>query len=69
MKAKEMRELSDEEMAVELKNLREALFRLRFREVAESAKHAPEHRALRRDIARVLTIMRERQTAGEKESK
>jgi large subunit ribosomal protein L29 len=68
MKAKEIRELSDEEMAVELRNLREALFRLRFREVAESARHAPEHRLLRRDIARVLTIMRERRTAGEKDS-
>ena len=69
MKAKEIRERSDEEMAVELRNLREALFRLRFREVAESARHAPEHRALRRDIARVLTVMRERRAAGEKESK
>ena len=65
MKAGEIRELSDEELAVELKNLREGLFRLRFREVTENAQNAPEARALRKDIARVLTIMRERELAGQ----
>lgn len=66
MKGKEIRELSGEEMAVELANLREALFRLRFRQVTENTNNPGEVRAIRRDIARVLTVMRERQTAGQK---
>ncbi len=64
MKAKEIRDLSEEEMGVELRNLREALFKLRFREVAESQKHSNEVRELRRDIARVLTIRGEMKRAG-----
>ena len=66
MKAKEIRELSTDEMQVELGNLREALFRLRFRQVTENTHNDNEIRTVRRDIARVLTIMRERQSAGKK---
>lgn len=66
MKPKEIRDLSDDEMTVELKNLREALFRLRFREVTENTNNFSEIRQLRRDIARVLTIVRERQLAARK---
>lgn len=63
MKASEIRELSDEELGVELTNLREGLLRLRVRQVTENTHNAGEVRALRRDIARVMTIMRERQAA------
>ena len=66
MKGKEVRELSGEEMVVELANLREALFRMRFRQVTENTNNPGEVRAIRRDIARVLTVMRERQLAGQK---
>ena len=62
MKASEIRELSDEELAVELKNLQEGLFRLRVRQVTENVQNSGEVRALRRDIARVLTIARERES-------
>ncbi|MCD6404506.1 MAG: 50S ribosomal protein L29 [Planctomycetes bacterium] len=65
MKAAEVRELSDEELAVELQNLQEGLFRLRVRKITENIHNAGEVRSLRRDIARVLTIMRERQLARE----
>jgi large subunit ribosomal protein L29 len=67
MKGKELRERSDDELIVELKNLREGLFRLRFRQVAESSTHgATEKSAIKRDIARVLTVMRERELAAKK---
>ena len=66
MKAKEIRELSEEEMAVELANLDEALFKLRFRQVTENTHNASEICAVRRDIARVLTVLRERRLAGQK---
>jgi large subunit ribosomal protein L29 len=68
MKGKDLRERSNDELAVELKNLRDGLFRLRFRQVAESSTHgATEKRAIRKDIARVLTVMREREMAAKKE--
>ncbi|MHC4712337.1 MAG: 50S ribosomal protein L29 [Planctomycetota bacterium] len=63
MKAKEIRELSDEELSVELGNLEEGLLRLRVRQVTENIHNADEVRALRHDIARVMTIMRERELA------
>ncbi len=67
MKGKELRERSDEELAVELKNLREGLFRLRFRQVTESTHNADERRAIKRDVARVMTIQRERELQTQKE--
>ena len=67
MKAKEIRERSGDELVVELKNLQEALFRLRFRQVTENTHNQNEMRALRRDIARVRTIVRERELAGQKD--
>ncbi len=69
MKPREIRELSNEEMKVELKNLREGLFKLRFRQVAENTRHASEETGLRRDIARVLTVMRQRELEAKKEGK
>jgi large subunit ribosomal protein L29 len=67
MKAKEIRELSSDELVVEMKNLQEALFRLRFRQVTENTHNQNEIRALRRDIARVRTIVREREMAGQRD--
>lgn len=67
MKASELRERSDEELSVELKNLRDGLFRLRVRQVAENTEGSPERRVLRKDIARVLTIMRERELEAQKD--
>jgi len=66
MKAKDIRDLSSEEMAVELANLEEALFRLRVRQVAENTSNAPEARKIRKDIARVRTILRERELQAQK---
>ena len=65
MKSAEIRELSDDELKVELANLQEGLFRLRVRRVTENIQNAGEVRSLRRDIARVRTIMRERELARE----
>lgn len=65
MKAAEIRELSDEELDVELANLQEGLFRLRVRQVTENVQNTGEMRGLRRDIARAKTIMRERELARE----
>jgi len=61
MKAKELREKTDEELRQELDKLREGLFKLRFRKVTDVVENPSEFRRLRRDRARVLTLLRERQ--------
>ena len=61
MKAEEIRNLSDEELGVELVNLQDGLFRMGVRKVTESAEGGASLKGLKKDIARVLTIKRERE--------
>jgi len=58
-----IRELSAEELAAELRRLEEASFRLRFRSATESIEKNAQVRILRRNIARVKTVLRERKSA------
>ena len=60
MKARELRELSDEELRGRLGELTEEGFRLRFRSATESIENPMRFRAIRRDIARIKTLLRER---------
>ena len=61
MKARELRELSREELLTELVTQREALFRLRVRGTTGEAAAPSEFTRIRRDIARLLTVLRERE--------
>jgi len=61
VKASELRQLSREELLAELASQREGLFRLRFRRVSSEAAVANEFTRLRREIARILTILREQE--------
>ena len=61
MKAGELRELSREELLTELVTQREALFRLRVRGTTGEAAAPSEFTRIRRDIARLLTVLRERE--------
>jgi len=63
-----IRELTDEEIAEEISLAREELFRLKFRGAYEELENPSLLRTLRRDVARLMTIQRERQLAvqGEK---
>ncbi len=63
MKAQELRELSREELVTELATQREALFRLRVRGVSGEAAAASEFGRIRRDIARILTVLREQEVS------
>ena len=58
-----IRELSTEEMEQELRQLRDARFRLRFRSAVEAVENTARFRILRRNIARLATILRERKKA------
>ena len=64
MKAEEIRELSDEEIRSRIAELQEERFRLRFRSATEVVDQPLRFRTIRRDIARLMTILRERQLAA-----
>ena len=55
MKAKEVHKLSDEEIAVEVKRLRQKRFDLRTQAVTEKIEDTSQFAKTRRDIARLLT--------------
>jgi large subunit ribosomal protein L29 len=61
MKPKELREFSDEELRVQLKTLKEQLFRLRFQLATAQLDNPMRIRQVKKDIARVHTILRERE--------
>jgi large subunit ribosomal protein L29 len=64
MKANEIRELSADEAKTQLDELIKERFNLRFRSATESIDNPMRFRSLRRDIARLQTILREKATNG-----
>ena len=60
MKAKGMREQSDEQLHSKLAELTEERFRLRFRGATQPLEDPLRLRVIRKDIARINTILRER---------
>mgnify|MGYP001105359288 CR=1 FL=1 len=65
MDIREIRKLSDEKLLDSLEDQKEALFNLRFQEASGQLEDANALRRTRRDIARIKTVMRERQLALE----
>lgn len=63
LRPEEVRNWSDDELRNRLEQLRRELFNLRIQWVMGQLKDVNRIRALRKDIARVLTIMRERELA------
>src|SRR4030095_8121126 len=61
MKARELRELSAEELQHKQQELIEELFNLRFQLATGQIENVGRIAAVRRDIARVKTVQRERQ--------
>jgi large subunit ribosomal protein L29 len=61
MKARELRDLSVEELATKEREFREEEFKLRFRHATGQLEKTARLRQLRRDIARVRTIMSEKE--------
>jgi large subunit ribosomal protein L29 len=60
----EIRNMSDEEMALRLSEAREALFNLRFQHASGALERTSELRARKREIARILTIATQRERAN-----
>ena len=65
MKAKELHELTDEELVEKLAETRQELFNLRFQSSTGSLENASRMRLAKREIARILTVRRERELALE----
>jgi large subunit ribosomal protein L29 len=65
MKATEIRILSTDEILGELETARENLFNLRFQWATAQIRDHNLLKAAKRDIARLETILRERELAGE----
>jgi len=61
MIAAEIRKMPDNEIEQQIEQLSESLFRLRFRRETEQLEDLSEVRSARRDIARLKTVLRERQ--------
>ncbi len=60
MKPEEIRKLSVEEIAAKLSDSREELMKLRFQQVSGQLTDTSRLRLMRRDIARLETILKER---------
>jgi len=60
MKAKEIRERSDDELRKALGDLEEQLFKLRFQKSTGQIENPQKIREVRKDIARVQTVINER---------
>jgi large subunit ribosomal protein L29 len=64
VKAEDIRDLTDVEIDVQIAQAKEELFRLRFRSATQELENPSLIRKLRRDIARMNTIMRERESVN-----
>jgi len=58
--AKELRAMTEVELKQKLQDAHQELFNLRFRQAAKQIDDTNRLRVVRRDIARIKTVMRER---------
>ncbi len=66
MKVKEIRELSTEDIQAKIKENKEELFNLRFQQATGSLEKPSRIRELRHDVARMNTVLRERELGESK---
>ncbi len=63
VKAKELRELTDNELQEKLSNFKEELFNLRFQLATRQLDNPMRLREVRKSIARIKTVLHERELA------
>ncbi len=66
MRASELRTMSDEELLAKEEELRKTLFNLRIQKATGQLTNTALIRQTKRDLARVLTVIRERNLKGKK---
>lgn len=67
MKASELRELTTEELNAKLKDLKAELFNLRFQHAVNQLENPMRISAVKKDIARILTILRQNEEVSTEE--
>jgi large subunit ribosomal protein L29 len=68
--ARELRELGDAELLEKLRESKEELFNLRFQQATGQLENHGRMRAVKKDIARIYTLMTERELGiGNEEAK
>jgi large subunit ribosomal protein L29 len=65
MKAEELRGMSEEQLGLALKEELKHLFHLRFQSATERLETPSEIKKAKRQVARILTIQRQRQLTAE----
>jgi large subunit ribosomal protein L29 len=60
MKARELRDMTDDVLVEQIRTLRQELFGLRFQNATGELENTARLRAAKHDLARALTIARER---------
>jgi large subunit ribosomal protein L29 len=65
LKLQEYRKRESDDLANELGEKRREIFNIRFQQASEKATNPQLLKALRRDVARIRTVLRERELAGE----
>jgi large subunit ribosomal protein L29 len=68
MRPDEIREMGSEDIKARIRELEEERFRLRFRSATEPLEDPLRLRVIRRDVARLKTILTERERGIERES-
>ena len=61
MKAKEIKEMTNDELVAKLASLKEELFNLRFRHATGQLENPNVLKTVKKDIAKVKTVLRERE--------
>jgi large subunit ribosomal protein L29 len=62
LRARELRDLSDEELERKMAETRQELFNLRFQSATGALENSARLRMAKREIARILTVRHERET-------
>jgi large subunit ribosomal protein L29 len=68
LRARELRDMTDEELAHRLAETRQELFNLRFQGVTGALENTARLKLAKREIARILTIRNERENGLTRES-
>jgi large subunit ribosomal protein L29 len=66
MRARELRDLTDDALLQKLADTRQELFNLRFQAATGALDNSARLRLAKREIARILTVQRERETQLER---
>ncbi len=64
MKAKEIKELTVEELMKKKKDIKEEIFNLRFQHSTGQLENTARMRLLKKDIARIETVLRQKESKG-----